>query len=58
MLTKFLIYFVKVVFFFKMIFSFLEEGRLLQVTAGVKVGSSRKSADGTENDLDTIMTPL
>lgn len=41
-----------------MIFSFLEEGRLLQVTAGVKVGSSRKSADGTENDLDTIMTPL
>ena len=38
--------------------SFLEDGRLLQVTAGVKVGSNRKSAGGTENELDTILTPL
>lgn len=38
--------------------SFLEEGRLLQVTAGIKVGSRRKSVDGTENGLDTIITPL
>ena len=29
-----------------------EEGRLLQVTAG------RKSAGGSESDLDTVMTPL
>lgn len=35
-----------------------DEGRLLQVTAGIKVGSGRKSADGTERELDTIMTPL
>lgn len=28
------------------------------MTAGIKVGSGRKSADGTENELDTIMTPL
>ncbi|KAL9971302.1 hypothetical protein ACROYT_G023811 [Oculina patagonica] len=35
-----------------------EEGRLLQVTAGIKVGSGRKSADGTEKELDTIMTPF
>jgi len=38
--------------------SFLEEGRLLQVTAGIKVGSRRKSVDGTENGMDTIITPL
>lgn len=35
-----------------------DEGRLLQVTAGIKVGSGRKSADGTERELDTIMTPF
>ena len=35
-----------------------DEGRLLQVMAGIKVGSGRKSADVTENQLDTIMTPL
>lgn len=35
-----------------------DEGRLLQVTAGIKAGSGRKSADVTENELDTIMTPL
>jgi len=35
-----------------------DEGRLLQVTAGIKVGSGKKSADGAENELDTIMTPF
>lgn len=38
--------------------SFLEEGRLLQVTAGIKVGSHRKAVDGIEYELDTIITPL
>ena len=33
-----------------------DEGRLFQVTAGIKVSSGRKSADGEE--VDTIMTPL
>ena len=35
-----------------------EEGRLLQVTAGIRVSSGRKSAGGSESDLDTVMTPL
>ena len=35
-----------------------EEGRLLQVTAGIRVSSARKSAGGSESDLDTVMTPL
>lgn len=35
-----------------------EEGRLLQVTAGIRVSSGRKSAGGSESDLDTVMTPF
>ena len=35
-----------------------EEGRLLQVTAGIRVSTGRKSAGGSESDLDTVMTPL
>ena len=35
-----------------------EEGRLLQVTAGIRVSLGRKSAGGSESDLDTVMTPL
>lgn len=33
-----------------------DEGRLFQVTAGIKVSSGRKSADGEE--VDTVMTPF
>lgn len=35
-----------------------EDGRLLQVTAGIKITSGRKSAGGTESDFDTLMTPF
>lgn len=35
-----------------------EEGRSLQVTAGIKVGSLKRSADSTEPELETMMTPL
>ena len=35
-----------------------EEGRLLQVTAGIKVGSLKRSADNTEPEVETMMTPL
>ena len=35
-----------------------EEGRSLQVTAGIKVGSLKRSADCTEAEVETMMTPL
>ncbi|XP_015748166.1 PREDICTED: uncharacterized protein LOC107327953 [Acropora digitifera] len=35
-----------------------EEGRSLQVTAGIKVGALKRSADSTEAEVDTMMTPF
>lgn len=35
-----------------------EEGRSLQVTAGIKVGSLKRSADCTEAEVETMMTPF
>ncbi|XP_015754189.1 PREDICTED: MORN repeat-containing protein 1-like [Acropora digitifera] len=35
-----------------------EEGRSLQVTAGIKVGALKRSADSSEAEVDTMMTPF
>ncbi|XP_068700491.1 MORN repeat-containing protein 1-like [Montipora foliosa] len=35
-----------------------EEGRLLHVSAGIKVGSLKKSANGTDQEVEIIMSPF
>ena len=39
-------------------YSFLDDGRLLQITAGIKLSSKRSSSDVKQNDQDIISTPL
>ena len=39
-------------------YSFLDDGRLLQITAGIKLSSKRFSSDVKQNDQDIISTPL
>ena len=37
---------------------FLDDGRLLQITAGIKVSSKHVLTDGKQNEQEIISTPL